>query len=301
MTVTVLVNGQGAELGQRVHLHWSANGEQCVPNNGPTGGRDGGNHHGDELRYGRDGDVRRHGSDQRGGGEQHDHHGDHTGACGGAVTVTVTNLGGLSGSLANGFTYNTHGGDQLRAGGRGHAANADGDGECELPGSADGRGSERGGGGVERYGTSTVQSVTDSAGNSYSLAIGPTSGTGLQQSIYYAANIAGGSNTVTVTFSQAAAYPDVRILEYRGVTALDVTAGASGSSASASSGTATTTSANELIFGANTVATGNEAAGSGFTSRIITTPDGDLAEDKIGDGGREQQCDGDVERPRGRG
>ena len=66
------------------------------------------------------------------------------------------------------------------------------------------------------------------AGNTYSLAIGPTSGTALQQSIYYAANIAGGSNTVTVTFNQAAAYPDVRILEYRGVTTLDVTAGASG-------------------------------------------------------------------------
>ena len=86
---------------------------------------------------------------------------------------------------------------------------------------------------------------------------------------------------MTVTFSQAAAYPDVRILEYRGVTALDVTAGASGSSTAASSGAATTTSANELIFGANTVATGNAAAGSGFTSRIITSPDGDLAEDKI--------------------
>ena len=40
--------------------------------------------------------------------------------------------------------------------------------------------------------TSTVQSVKDSAGNTYSLAIGPTSGTGLRQSIYYAANIAGG-------------------------------------------------------------------------------------------------------------
>ena len=40
--------------------------------------------------------------------------------------------------------------------------------------------------------TATVQSVKDSAGNTYSLAIGPTSGTGLQQSIYYAANIAGG-------------------------------------------------------------------------------------------------------------
>ena len=94
-------------------------------------------------------------------------------------------------------------------------------------------------------------------------------------------NIVGGNNTVTVTFSQAAAYPDIRILEYRGVTALDVTAGASGNSATASSGAATTTSANELIFGANTVATGNAAAGSGFTSRIITSPDGDLAEDKI--------------------
>src|ERR1700757_3354463 len=129
--------------------------------------------------------------------------------------------------------------------------------------------------------TATVQSVKDSAGNNYSLAIGPTSGTALRQSIYYAPNIVGGSNTVTVTFSQAAASPDVRILEYRGVTTLDVTAGASGNSASASSGSATTTSANELIFGANTVATENAAAGSGFTARVITSPDGDLAEDKV--------------------
>ena len=33
--------------------------------------------------------------------------------------------------------------------------------------------------------TATVQSVKDSAGNNYSLAIGPTSGTALRQSIYY--------------------------------------------------------------------------------------------------------------------
>src|SRR6202008_4071972 len=106
-------------------------------------------------------------------------------------------------------------------------------------------------------------------------------GTGMRQSIYYAANIAGGTNTVTVTFSQAAAFPDIRILEYRGVTVLDVTAGASGSSTSASSGSATTTSANELIFGAETTATNTKAAGSGFTARIITSPDNDLAEDKV--------------------
>ena len=129
--------------------------------------------------------------------------------------------------------------------------------------------------------TATMQSVKDSAGNTYHLAIGPTTGTGLQQSIYYAPNIVGGSNTVTVTFSQAAAFPDVRILEYRGVTALDVTAGARGSSTSASSGAATTTSANDLIFGADMVSTATLSAGSGFTSRIITSPDGDIAEDKI--------------------
>jgi hypothetical protein len=126
----------------------------------------------------------------------------------------------------------------------------------------------------------TVTSVKDSAGNTYSLAIGPTSGTALRQSLYYASSIVGGSNTVTVTFSQAATAPDIRILEYRGVTALDVTAGASGNSATSSSGAATTKAANELIFGANTVATSTSAAGSGFTSRVITTPDGDIAEDE---------------------
>ena len=129
--------------------------------------------------------------------------------------------------------------------------------------------------------TATVQSVKDSAGNTYSLAIGPTSGTALRQSIYYAPSIVGGANTVTVTFNQAAAFPDVRILEYKGVSALDVTAGATGSSTAANSGAATTRVASELIFGANTIATTTAAAGSGFTSRIITSPDSDIAEDKV--------------------
>ncbi|HEV2278241.1 MAG TPA: hypothetical protein VGS02_08695, partial [Acidobacteriaceae bacterium] len=128
--------------------------------------------------------------------------------------------------------------------------------------------------------TATVQSVTDSAGNTYQLAVGPTSGTALRQSIYYASGIRSGSNTVTVTFSQAAVNPDVRILEYRGVSTLDATAAASGSGTTASSGAATIHSNSELIFGANTVSTGNSGAGSGFTARIITSPDSDLAEDK---------------------
>ena len=75
--------------------------------------------------------------------------------------------------------------------------------------------------------TSTISSVTDSGGNTYTRAVGPTTTTGLQQVIYYAKNIAGGGNTVTVKFSQAASYPDVRILEYSGLdtsSPLDVTA-----------------------------------------------------------------------------
>jgi hypothetical protein len=123
--------------------------------------------------------------------------------------------------------------------------------------------------------------VSDSAGNVYSLAIGPTTGTGLRQSIYYAANIKAGNNTVTVQFNQPAIFPDIRILEYRGVSSVDVTMGASGSGTATSSGPATTTVANELIFAANTVATGNTGAGAGFTARIITTPDLDLAEDQV--------------------
>ena len=131
--------------------------------------------------------------------------------------------------------------------------------------------------------TSTVSMVSDSQGNNYVLAIGPTSGTGLRQSIYYAAGIKAGSNTVTVRFSQAAVYVDVRVLEYSGVdpaNPLDVKAGAAGSGTSASSGAATTTSANDLIFGAGMTIARFTAAGAGFVSRIITSPDADIAEDK---------------------
>ena len=68
--------------------------------------------------------------------------------------------------------------------------------------------------------TATVSMVTDSSGNTYLRAVGPTISSGsLSQSIYYAKNIAGavaGANAVTVTFSAAAANPDIRILEYTG-------------------------------------------------------------------------------------
>ena len=197
----------------------------------------------------------------------------------GAVTVTVT-VNGQSGSLTNGFTYNG-----TVAIGFGQVAAATPQTTTATVAVSYPGAQTQGDLNVVVVGwndtTAAVQSVVDSAGNAYSLAIGPTSGTALRQSIYYAPNIKAGSNTVTVTFNQAAAFPDVRILEYRGVSTVDVTAGASGSGTAASSGAATTRVANELIFGANTVSTGNAAAGSGYTARIITVPDSDLAEDKV--------------------
>jgi hypothetical protein len=134
----------------------------------------------------------------------------------------------------------------------------------------------------------TVQSVVDSRGNVYQLAVGPTVRAGsATQSIYYAPNIAGaaaGANTVTVTFSPAALFADVRIAEYSGIATtnpVDGAVGAQGSSTTASSGALTTTNANDLLVAANTVATRANAPGAGFTARIITVPDGDLLEDQI--------------------
>jgi hypothetical protein len=197
----------------------------------------------------------------------------------GAVTVTVT-VNGQSGNLASGFTYNA----AVAIGFAQVAAATPQSSTATVPVTFPGA-QTAGDLNIVVVGwndtTATVQLVKDSAGNNYNLAIGPTSGTALRQSIYYAANIVGGNNTVTVTFNQAAAFPDVRILEYRGVTTLDVTAGASGNSTTPNSGSATTTSPNELIFGADTIFTTTAGAGSGFTSRIITSPDSDLAEDKI--------------------
>ncbi|MET0165172.1 MAG: PQQ-dependent sugar dehydrogenase [Vicinamibacterales bacterium] len=132
-----------------------------------------------------------------------------------------------------------------------------------------------------------VNSVTDSAGNLYQSATVLARGTGLSQTIWYAKNIVAapaGSNTVTVTLSAAMPYVDVRALEYRGLDPadpVDRTTAASGSSLAANSGPVTTTSANTLIFGAGmTLGTFNAATG-GATTRIITQPDADIAQDQI--------------------
>jgi hypothetical protein len=137
-------------------------------------------------------------------------------------------------------------------------------------------------------GSSSVTSVTDTKGNTYSVAVGPTVQSGVQsQVIYIAKNIVGaaaGANTVRVNFSAKVPYPDVRILEYSGldpVSPLDGAAGASGNGTTASSGTITTSYPYDLLFGADYVSSFTNAPGDGYVTRIVTSPDGDIAEDQI--------------------
>ncbi len=136
--------------------------------------------------------------------------------------------------------------------------------------------------------TSSITSITDSHGNSYLVAAGPTTSAGnATQLIYYAQNIAAaaaGANTVTVTFNTTVNFPDVRILEYSGITpsgALDVGVGASGIGTNPSSGEAATSNANDLLLGANYIGAAYVGAGAGYTARLVSNPDGDLVEDQV--------------------
>ena len=133
--------------------------------------------------------------------------------------------------------------------------------------------------------TSTIQSVTDTGGNTYKVGAAIVRGAGMSQAIYYAANIkAAASNKVTIVFSQSVSYPDIRILEYGGLdpsVPFDVAASASGSSGTASSGSVTTGTTNELLVGGGTTKSYFSDAGANYTKRVITNPDGDIAEDRV--------------------
>ena len=133
----------------------------------------------------------------------------------------------------------------------------------------------------------SVSSITDTSGNTYTVAVGPTTISGIaSQTIYYAKNIVSagaGANSVTVAFSGTGVpHPDLRILEYSGIdptNAFDVGNGGTGSSTSLNSGSVTTTNANDLLVGADVIAHDNGSPGSGYTQRLLTTHD-DIAEDK---------------------
>ena len=146
--------------------------------------------------------------------------------------------------------------------------------------------------GVNGYGSATATfTVTDTSGNTYSQA-GIYATNGLNRTaIFYAKNIAGGYDTVTVTAS-----PSVELTfgihEYSGAdpsAPLVSTATGTGTSAAGLTGTVTVGGANEMLFAAFGTETGSgvytTTAGSGDTARYTNSAEGVAAlidEDKIG-------------------
>ena len=116
--------------------------------------------------------------------------------------------------------------------------------------------------------------VTDTNGNAYAAAAPATrwNNSAWSSQVFYAKNIAGGSNTVRATFANAITdFGIIYVHEYSGIdtaSPLDVSAAAVGTSRAMDSGSATTTNQADLIFGAGASSYSVTAAGSGFTSRL---------------------------------
>lgn len=135
-------------------------------------------------------------------------------------------------------------------------------------------------------GNGTNPTCADSAGNTYVRAVTGANSTTFETAIFYATNIAGGANTVTVTNAGSTASMGIQIYEVAGLitqtpSILDIT------STSTGTGTAVTTPAiapsapNELAFLAVGVGTANEAvsvtAGTGWTLDSTTNTGGTQA------------------------
>jgi hypothetical protein len=132
--------------------------------------------------------------------------------------------------------------------------------------------------------TDNVAQVSDTRGNGYLLAIGPTRTAGLSQAIYYAKNIANavaGTNMLNVRFGLPVPRVDLRAVEYSGfdpVAPLDAIAAQSGAGKVATSGNVEAHGAFELVFGAGIATDTFSGAGPPFALRTVTA-NGNVVED----------------------
>ena len=126
----------------------------------------------------------------------------------------------------------------------------------------------------------TVSSITDSQGNALTeVGSQLTSPGGARSRVYFAKNIPGGAETVTINLSASSSWLEVYLTEYGGLdptSPIDAQAGASGAAGLVSSGPATTTVAGDILYG-YCVADWTCNAGSGFTAR--STLNNNLIED----------------------
>jgi len=125
--------------------------------------------------------------------------------------------------------------------------------------------------------TSTVSSLTDTKGNTYTqMANSPKTVAGLSLVMYHADNIVAatpGANTTTLVLNASPTTIKLNCVEYAGGPAapVDASAGATGTGTAIASGNVTTTVANDLLIGGTAVAGTITATSSGYTSRISTS------------------------------
>jgi hypothetical protein len=125
--------------------------------------------------------------------------------------------------------------------------------------------------------------VTDDNGNAYMVAQGAMTQTNVGQTMYYAENIAGGTNRVHVTFTaMQASSPDVRILEYAGPVHTGAYVGGNstfGTGVDMTSGPLPIAVPHALLVAGVTVAGVTQSAGPDYSERV-KTPFGHLVEDR---------------------
>jgi len=134
--------------------------------------------------------------------------------------------------------------------------------------------------GVNFYSNATFSSISDSQGNTFTqignelITVG-----GVRSRVYYAKNIKGGPDMLTVTISTSSSALQLYLTEYSGVnqtTPIDTQTGSTGNAGAVSSGYGTTTVAGDLIYG-YCVGDAQCTAGSGF--RILSTHSDNLVEE----------------------
>src|SRR3954468_23595879 len=137
-----------------------------------------------------------------------------------------------------------------------------------------------------------ISTVTDSKGNTWSLAKFQDDTTNLQGgALYYAPNAAAGPNTVTVTFNGSALFTGLIVAEYSGIsTASPVDGTPAGQTASGTTATdnvtstaTTTTQGGGTIIGAvvDTDGSSTLTPGTGFTQRGTSQTSGLSLEDLV--------------------
>lgn len=129
--------------------------------------------------------------------------------------------------------------------------------------------------GIEWYHSTAappISSVTDTNGNTYTLAsvTGPTTN---KTAIYYCSGVIAGADTLTVTFSGAINYASIAVAEYRSLGAFDAASSSFGaSSGPATSGNLTTTQSGDVVIGFSEMNSADlNAIETGYTNRLETT------------------------------